>query len=511
MATHIAFILTFMIGSLSCLAAQKKQPVDRYVQDTGDFNDVISAPPGSRTADQISNILPLRKSTNFANYVSAKTEQVDFAVLLQDIQKLRMNKQVENAGGPSGITSLVSNVAAPALIGLGTEYGSILQTTSKNTTTLRANLLGVSRMLLGEQQFPYCPVIDQASCTPASRWLRRFSGSTAFENVNNTTKAGTAVPVNSTTPTAVDLFGNGFRMLSWGARFDVTKNDPSDPGYLASFRKTINTLRGDQTPGALATAIESLFGDDKIQPVYLAWRAETIPILQAAKPAEFKQKLAQQLDILIDRLAAASPDFYSKVGTLRRASENYFAERDALLQEIQSNKFSVEYTNLHAQNQPTTSNIRAIYSYQPSVAPTLITVNAAVTWYNSLPAGATTGQMRDVQVAGKLDRRLGAIPNLGNAVVTFAGYYQWMRDNALIQIGPGNVAPGSGIVLPGTAATLLGTKGNIGVVQGRVTVPMNNTIKIPLSLTWANRTELIKESDTRGQIGLTFDIDSLFK
>jgi len=181
------------------------------------------------------------------------------------------------------------------------------------------------------------------------------------------------------------------------------------------------------------------------------------------------------------------------------------------LQAIQSHKFSVEYTNLHSQNQPSTSNVRVIFSHQPTAAPILLTANAALTWYNSLPAGTSASRLRDVQFAGQFDRRLGVIPNLGNAVMTLAGYYQWMKEDALITIGPGNVAPGSGILLPGTAATLLGTKGNIGVVQGRLTLPINNTIKIPISVTWANRKELINESDTRGQVGVTLDLDSLFR
>src|SRR5262249_2942576 len=266
-----------------------------------------------------------------------------------------------------------------------------------------------------------------------------------------------------------------------------TRNDPSDPAYIARFKQTIDKLRGSNTPADLAKAIEDLFADPKILPVYQAWQVETLAILQPAAVAEFKKKLAQQLDALIDRLAAASPDFFSKVAVVRRASQNYLDERDALLQAIQNNKFSVEYTNLHAQNQPTTSNVRFIYSLQPSPSPLLITANAALTWYNSLPAGTATGRLRDVQAAAKLDRRLGVIPNLGNPVLTFGAYYQWMKEDALILIGPGNVAPGSGIVLPGTAATLLGTKGNIGIIQGRLTLPMNSAIKIPLSLTWSNR------------------------
>ncbi|MBZ5494059.1 MAG: hypothetical protein LAO76_24315 [Acidobacteriia bacterium] len=508
MAKRAFFLLTLMLGALPCFA--QKHPIDSYTSNA-DFNDAAAGAPGSRDNAKILAILPVRKSTSFANYVAAKTAKVDYATLLQDVDKLRLNKQVGSAAGASGITSLVSSVAVPALIGVGVEYGSILQSTNGNTTTLRANLLGVSRMLLGAEQFPYCPVIDQAGCTLASRWARRFSGSASFENVNNTTATGTAVPVTTNNPTVVDLFGDGFRMASWGARFDITANDPSDPGYISRFKQTIDTLRGSHTPADLAASVEALFGDTNIQPVYLAWQTETLAILQAAPQAEFKQKLGQQLDILIDKLATLSPDFYTKVATLRRASQNYLSERDDLLQAIQSHKFSVEYTNLHSLNQPSTSNVRLIFSHQPSAAPILLTANAAVTWYNSLPATTSASRLRDVQAAGQLDRRLGVIPNLGNAVMTLAGYYQWMKEDALITIGPGNVAPGSGILLPGTAATLLGTKGNIGVVQGRLTLPINNTIKIPISVTWSNRKELINESETRGQVGITLDLDSLFR
>jgi hypothetical protein len=85
-----------------------------------------------------------------------------------------------------------------------------------------------------------------------------------------------------------------------------------------------------------------------------------------------------------------------------------------------------------------------------------------------------------------------------------------MKEDALIEIGPGNVAPGSGIVLPGTAAQLLGTKGNIFVGQAKLTIPINNTLKVPISVTGSNRKELINEQDIRGQVGFTVDLDSLF-
>ncbi len=113
-------------------------------------------------------------------------------------------------------------------------------------------------------------------------------------------------------------------------------------------------------------------------------------------------------------------------------------------------------------------------------------------------------------MAGQLDRRLGQIPKFGYAVFTLAGYFQYMQHDSILIIGPGNMTPGSGIILPGTAATLLGTSGAIGVVQAKLSIPVAGTMKIPFSVTWSNRTELINEKDVRAQVGLTLDFDSLF-
>lgn len=499
------FVVLLAIGTtLPCVG--QGTPIDNYVSNSPDYNDVVSAGPGQRDPAKLKQILPASLSQRWAEYVITKTGPLS---LLQDIEKLLLNKQVGSPAGSTGVTSIVSSVAVPALLGLGTEYGNVLQNSTGNTTTLRANLLGVARMALGYQQFPYCPVIDQQHCEPVSRWLRRFSGEASFENTQANTSSGMATPGNSTMPVGVNLFGNGFRMASWGARFSITQNNPTDPAFVKKFQGAIDKLKTDASPKALTAAVSDLFQNSS--DIYGKWQIETLAILQNVPTPEFKNKLDRQLDTLMHRMMAAHPDFLTRVVAVQKAAQNYFDVRDNLLQEIQSHRVSVEYTNQHPLNQLTTSNVRIIYSDQPSQSPALITVNAAATWYNSLPAVPATSSLRDVQAAGQLDWRLGEIPNLGNAVATFAGYYQWMKEDALITIGPGNVAPGSGIVLPGTAAKLLGTKGNIGIVQGKLTIPVTSVIKVPLSVTWSNRTELIKESDTRGQIGVTLDLDSLFK
>lgn len=47
--------------------------------------------------------------------------------------------------------------------------------------------------------------------------------------------------------------------------------------------------------------------------------------------------------------------------------------------------------------------------------------------------------------------------------------------------------------------------------QGKVTIPITEGIDLPISLTFANRTNLIDEKEVRGQFGFTFDLARLIK
>jgi hypothetical protein len=62
----------------------------------------------------------------------------------------------------------------------------------------------------------------------------------------------------------------------------------------------------------------------------------------------------------------------------------------------------------------------------------------------------------------------------------------------------------SGLVVPGTIGTT-------AIGQAKLTIPVKGSgVKLPVSLTFANRTELIKEKEIRGNVGITYDLDMLF-
>ncbi|MNC84700.1 hypothetical protein D3C83_02600 [compost metagenome] len=52
--------------------------------------------------------------------------------------------------------------------------------------------------------------------------------------------------------------------------------------------------------------------------------------------------------------------------------------------------------------------------------------------------------------------------------------------------------------------------GNLGFFQARLEVPVGDSgFAIPISVTFATRTELIDESRVRGNVGMTLDLDKL--
>jgi hypothetical protein len=55
-------------------------------------------------------------------------------------------------------------------------------------------------------------------------------------------------------------------------------------------------------------------------------------------------------------------------------------------------------------------------------------------------------------------------------------------------------------------------KGGLGLAQAKVTFPVKkgSGVRVPLSITYASRTELNREHDVSGQIGVTFNLDSVF-
>src|SRR6266567_1630694 len=178
-----SYLLATIFCSSTALCLGQMVAVDFYIENP-DVCAVAQTPPGSRTEQDIRSILPLRIPERFVQYAIARSKENVISALRSDVEGLRLNKFVGATSGGSGTTSLLSKVAVPGFLGFATEYGSIVQSNNGNTSSLRGNLFGISRMLVGSVQYP--------SCQPALAFLEHFSGVVSFESVSSTQAKGTA-------------------------------------------------------------------------------------------------------------------------------------------------------------------------------------------------------------------------------------------------------------------------------------------------------------------------------
>jgi hypothetical protein len=139
--------------------------------------------------------------------------------------------------------------------------------------------------------------------------------------------------------------------------------------------------------------------------------------------------------------------------------------------------------------------------------------NGAATFYGSLPATAPVDatRYRDAQFGLELDHGLGQQSIIGPAVISFALYYQYQHSPALLKIDPLKPIPGIEFTgLPPNARTIFAEKSDIWLGQAKLSLtPPGSSIKVPLSVTYSNRTELIDKPTWRGQVGLAYNLDSL--
>jgi hypothetical protein len=148
----------------------------------------------------------------------------------------------------------------------------------------------------------------------------------------------------------------------------------------------------------------------------------------------------------------------------------------------------------------------------PLTTRTKLVANGAATFYDALPPDMpAVSRYRDAQFGLQLDHGLGQQSIVGPAVVSLAMYYQYQHSPALLKIDPLTPIPGIAFTgLPANARTIFPQKGDLWLGQAKLSLtPPGSSIKVPLSVTYSNRTELIDTPTWRGQVGLAYDLDSL--
>jgi hypothetical protein len=508
---------------------------------------------------------PLDPSTHAFQIALLAVAKKDRTEYLVDAEERRVDKQFGAAPSNSGTTSLTLKGSGPQILGLAVENGAITQSISGTTVTFSGNPLGIIQALSNKG---YIQSYEEAQSYALTRFLKNLSFHLSFD-----TSRGLA-PSSATGEDQPPLILTADRqqLSEVGVRYEFyNQRDPRNPKYRAKWegflageasRKlaranydliatlaprgrdglltigdwskrllggsrisgrdllspnasicfteiklptiTFNVTphrEGDPIPQSTSSLevhcgritrydppdlLVTRFSDDVLQ----AWLVETNEALMAATDVEavLNQRIAE---LPVDQLAPATLALMRRVGT---ELEVYLREKQKLVNEInQGGIVTFEYTNTRNINSPNLSNFRLI-AEKGAGGGFDATFNGSLTIFDTLPAGVSR-RVRDFQFSGQLDAIVGSVPGAGNMVLSFSGRYERLMENAT--------------ALDGT--TVPNTKGDIGIGQVKLTIPIKGTgFKIPVSVTFSNRAELIKEREVRGNIGFTFDLDSLF-
>ena len=405
--------------------------------------------------------------------------KMDRPALLLEAEESRTDKQVGAGPSASGTTSLTVKGGVPTVLGIAVENGALAQSTSGTTITFRGNPYGIAQALASKG---FIQSYDESQKNGITKFLKNSSFAFSFD-----TTRGNPEGTNVFTGDKQQLSAMSFRYVF------VDHRDPRRPEYTAAFEKLLND-EGSTFAVSAARMFDAFYtkAHDFKDPALLQWSADTKAAILAASANQVEDVLKQRLGLLpVDSL---SPETVDSLKRLRTDFAGYLKARDAVLNTVaKGTVVSVEYTNNREVNSPDLSNITFIA--QKGMGGRFDgTLNGSITWFNRIPAGGTR-RVRDFSFSGQGDISLGDLRGIGNLILSFSGRYEHLQENAMTPDG----------------MVMMDTKGDLIFGQAKLTIPIKNLgVKMPISFTVSNRTELIKEKEVKGNIGFTFDLDSIF-
>lgn len=426
----------------------------------------------------------------------------DLRAFILDAENKRNDKQVGADAKSGGSTSLAVKGGIPRFLSWATEHGAVVGSRSGNILTFRVNPIGLLDSFSSYRPIEGLTVNDI------------FATSDSFTNILKKFSLGFSFDITRGNETPL-FTGSKQQLSAFAVRYNfINDRDPLSKKYVKYWELFKNNVV--QTYAAVAgrqfNALVCEFVStppcttDKYYNADLEkWVTDTEAKLATVK-TEGRSKLAIEEEIR--KILTSSLDSFpiekmktdaSLVQTLLQTGKgllDYNVEFKKLQDKIANGTIvTLEYTNYREVNAPDVSNVRFI-AEKGLGADWSLTANASISFLNKKPTAMNVKRIRDFDFTLQLEKPLpwAKDSKIGPPVFSFAG--QWQRLPGII-VGP------DGLLKPNT-------KGDTAIGQFKLVIPIKDTgIKLPFSLTFANRSELIKESTVRGNFGFTFDLDRL--
>ena len=469
-------------------------------------------------AQTAANIL---KSEGGSNLVTRQF----FNALFRAFEKVRTDKQTGASAGTAG-TSIISRGVAAKTIGIAAESGALTESVKGQVVTVSGNLAGVPSVLASQGIIPFCDerFSGGQDCIKSNtlRFLRKLSFAVSFDTSQNA-QTVTGTPAGPTggsgpAPTPVNFSVNRHEISSVTGRYEIwNRRDITSKDFQAAWEKAVDKDPDFNAAGtAVVGQIEKSIGSILASTPYKTWRTSATTALQAAENDTDDQLLTLWTGLLkqlVDGLKT-DPSFEESMRQLMSTIQAYDEAEDAFIDSIADKPvITFEYVDNRPVGQTPVSTFRLIGEL--GWGKNMLTFNGAVGVYdNAQPviAGQPSSRVRDIEGGVQFERKLGTLAILGAAALDFSAYYQNTRSASVLTVDPKQPLPGIMFTgLPSTATQVFTTPGNIGVGQMRLVLgPGGSSVRVPIAVSWSNRTDLINKPGWRAQIGISYDFDSMF-
>jgi hypothetical protein len=449
----------------------------------------------------------------------AMMQRATFPSFIKLLETLRTDKQSGASTGTGGSTNLVSKGTTAKILSVAAEYGALTQTVNKQIVTVQGSADAIPAVLIRHNLVRYCPTRGTPDCASSTliQTLQRFSYAVSFDTSTSAeTVSGTAVTSASGTAVPVTFSADNNSVTAVTARAVlVNARDKLSQSFQEAWRERVL-----KSPGALNEAARRLLQsaggfltlviDD---PGYGPWQTETVRLLLAAPRDQVQRVWDGRLQALVEVLRPRHPDLLDRAAEAVAAFRAFRFEEDAVVLTLQRPVATLQYDYKRPLNQPSTSTLRFVFD-KGLADGWSFAANGAVELYNDRPSSFVPGRglVRDAQVGLQFQKSLATVNLLGAAAIAATYYFQYQNRPAILELTPGISFPGISFVgLPGTATQVFATRGNIQVGQIRLVLgPENSSARFPVSITYSNRTEFVDRPGWRGQVGVSYDFDSLF-
>jgi hypothetical protein len=435
-----------------------------------------------------------------ASGTAASTSAVKASVA-PSVAQSRTDQQTTASAGTSGTTSAVSKGSVPSLLSFAEEYGGLTQSVSGSVTTVQGNVANIIKAI------------------SAKEYEKSFTAGANNPFVRSVSKASFSIGLNTgTTGSSTSTSAQPSTFSSATAHIDlINYRDPRDKHWEQTWRD-LAQKQGQDIEDEVNKEVVTL----KKSEAYNEWRNKTQQTLTDLAtyekttndaPADRDKKISAALQGILDDFKTI--DGISEV-LLKAKLAAYTKQKQSITDIInKSPVFSFEYTFTNqssVQLPKSTTQTYAIGTTAPNLSnfnfifggplskngAVQITANASTTLFTSASSQLHLTPVRDYKFAAEVDIPVPAIASLAKSTVSLSGLFQGLLQEPL----------GQQVMVNGVAVK---NTGNIVLGQAKWSFPVGTSgITFPISITVSNRTELIKEKDVKGTIGVSYNLDSLF-